>query len=496
MGTLAVMSPTEDQQDPSQSPAERQVESAPTSHVEDVAETSPHDERVAALLEHSIDVPVLAEAVEQQEAADAADTLETLPQEEAAEVLEQMDDQSAAEALAEMQAPLAVRVIEEEIDEDISYATKLIELMAPDDAADLLQEIGDSYREEVLAAMPLATATKLRELIGYDPETAGGLMTIDFLVLNDDLSVAKAVDRLRAQDLPKVVQHLLVVGADNRVVGAVGLRDLVLGQPDQSLSEIMNPTVKAVRPEVDREEVAREFDRYDYSMLPVIDLDDRLIGIVTVDDVIDIIRAEQTEDVQKTVGAGAQEAVYSGVMEKFRGRFPWLMVSLVMMVPTAWIILMFEDLIREAPILAMLMPVIAAIVGNGGHQALAVTQRGLVLEEVRRERILPLLVREWTVGLMTGFVLGAIILLGVGLLSLRSTSASWWLGAVTGVGTMVAMSVGTLFGSVIPMLMKRLGFDPAQSSAIFLIMITDAVSFGIILSLSFTAYEKILAPGS
>ncbi len=490
------MSPTEEQQDPSQSPAEPQVESAPTSHVEDVAETSPHDERVAALLEHSIDVPVLAEAVEQQEAADAADTLETLPEEEAAEVLEQMDDQSAAEALAEMQAPLAVRVIEEEIDEDISYATKLIELMAPDDAADLLQEIGDSYREEVLAAMPLATATKLRELIGYDPETAGGLMTTDFLVLNDDLSVAKAVDRLRAQDLPKVVQHLLVVGADNRVVGAVGLRDLVLGQPDQSLSEIMNPTVKAVRPDVDREEVAREFDRYDYSMLPVIDLDDRLIGIVTVDDVIDIIRAEQTEDVQKTVGAGAQEAVYSGVMEKFRGRFPWLMVSLVMMVPTAWIILGFEDLIRQAPILAMLMPVIAAIVGNGGHQALAVTQRGLVLEEVRRERILPLLVREWTVGLMTGFVLGAIILLGVGLLSLRSTSASWLLGAVTGVGTMVAMSVGTLFGSVIPMLMKRLGFDPAQSSAIFLIMITDAVSFGIILSLSFSTYEHILAPGS
>ena len=490
------MSPTEEQQDPSQSPAEPQVESAPTSHVEDVAETSPHDERVAALLEHSIDVPVLAEAVEQQEAADAADTLETLPEEEAAEVLEQMDDQSAAEALAEMQAPLAVRVIEEEIDEDISYATKLIELMAPDDAADLLQEIGDSYREEVLAAMPLATATKLRELIGYDPETAGGLMTIDFLVLNDDLSVAKAVDRLRAQDLPKVVQHLLVVGADNRVVGAVGLRDLVLGQPDQSLSEIMNPTVKAVRPDVDREEVAREFDRYDYSMLPVIDLDDRLIGIVTVDDVIDIIRAEQTEDVQKTVGAGAQEAVYSGVMEKFRGRFPWLMVSLVMMIPTAWIILGFEDLIRRAPILAMLMPVIAAIVGNAGHQALAVTQRGLVLEEVRRERILPLLVREWTVGLMNGFVLGAIILLGVGLLSLRSTSASWLLGAVTGVGTMVAMSVGTLFGSVIPMLMKRLGFDPAQSSAIFLIMITDAVSFGIILSLSFSTAEQILPPAS
>ena len=138
---------------------------------------------------------------------------------------------------------------------------------------------------------------------------------------------------------------------------------------------------------------------------------------------------------------------------------------------------------------------IAAVVGNAGHQALAVTQRGLVLDEVRRERVSPLLLRELIVGLLSGFVLGLIILLSVGLLSRLSPSATWSLGLMTGLGTMLAMSVGTLFGSAIPLLMKRLGFDPAQSSAIFLIMITDAVAFGTILFLSLMIYERVQVAG-
>ena len=483
------MSPPQEHDNQMDSTIEAQVEQSPTSPVEDVAETSPEDERVAQLLEHTIDVPVLAEAVQQQEAADAADTLEALDEEEAAEVLEQMDDQAAAEALAEMQGPLAVRVIEEEIDEDISYATKLIELMAPDDAVDLLQEIEDTYREEVLAAMPLATAGKLRQLIGYDPETAGGLMTTDYLVLKKGLNVAGAVDRLRAQDLPKGVHHLLVVGEDNRVVGTVELRDLVLGKPEQLLSEIMNRTVKAVRPDVDREEVAREFDRYDYSMLPVIDLDDRLIGLVTVDDVIDIIRAEQTEDVQKTVGAGAVEAVYSPLAEKLRGRLPWLVISLGMTFAAASIVLFFEDLIRKHSILVFLLPAIAAVVGNAGQQALMVTLRGIVLEEVRRERVAPLLIRETLVGLISGSALGLALFGGVWLLGNWVESASWQVGAVAGVTMALAMMVGTLAGTGIPLIMRRLGFDPAQSASIFLIMLTDALAFSFLLILSLTILE-------
>ncbi len=462
-------------------------------HIEDVGETSPHDQRVAALIEHTIDVPVLASAVEQQEAADAADTLETLPEEEAADVLELMDDQSAAEALAEMQMPLAVGVMGDLIEEELSYAARLLEVMAPDDAADLLQAIDESFREEALAAMPLASAAPLRKLIGFDRESAGGMMTTDYLALEQDMTVVEATEIIRSRTIPESAQHLLVVGSDGRLVGVVGLRDLLLSGPQQRIGDLMRETVKAVRPGVDREQVAREFDRYDYAMLPVVDLDDRLIGIVTVDDVIDIIRDEQTEDVQRTVGAGAVEAVYSRLGEKFKGRFPWLGASLVMTCLAAIVVLFAHDMIARLPILAFLMALIAPLVGNAGHQALAVTLRGIVLDEVRRGRVWPLVAREGAVGLLSGLALGGLIFVGLALLGLGSSvaGASWQLGVVAAVSTTAAMTAGTLAGAAIPLLMRRVGADPAHASAIVLIMITDAVSFTILLGLSFTLLGRL-----
>jgi magnesium transporter len=274
----------------------------------------------------------------------------------------------------------------------------------------------------------------------------------------------------------------MVTSSDGRIEGVVHVRDLLLGGPEQRIGEIMKATVKAVRPSVDREAVAREFARYDFSMLPVVDLDDRLVGIVTVDDVIDIIRDEQTEDVQKTVGAGAVEAVYSRVGEKFRGRFPWLAASLLLTGFAASAVILFGDLIAERPILAFLMPVIAAVVGNAGHQSLAVTLRGIVLDEVRRERVGPLIIREGMVGLFNGAALGLATFLILNLPIVPG--ASWQLGLVAGISIMLAMVVGTLTGAGVPLVMRSLGIDPAQSSAIVLIMITDALSFTTLLSLS------------
>jgi magnesium transporter len=245
----------------------------------------------------------------------------------------------------------------------------------------------------------------------------------------------------------------------------------------------MDRAVKAVRSDVDQETVAEQFDRYDYYTLAVVDDRRRILGIVTVDDVIDIIRAEQTEDVQKTVGAGAGEAVYSGLREKFRGRFPWLGMSLLMTCAAAGVVLLFDDLIRRMPVLAFLMPVIAALVGNAGHQALAVTLRGIVLNEVRADRVWPLVLRECAVGVISGAVLGAAVCLGMGALNARFGGLGWQIGAVAGVSTAIAMGVGTLAGASIPLIMRRMGADPAQASAIFLIMVTDAVSFSVLLGL-------------
>ncbi len=459
--------------------------SGPAPRIEEVGETSPQDERVAELIEHTIDVPVLASAVSEQEAADAADTLETLAEEQAAEVLEQMDDRSAAAALAEMQPPLAVGVMQDLLEEDLGYAARLLAVMAPDDAADLLQSIEESYREEALAAMDLDAAAALRKLVGYDRESAGGLMTTDYLALGRRMKVNEVTEVIRGRAIPESIHHLLVIGDDGRLVGVVGLRDLLLGGPDQEIAELMKTTVKAVRPDLDREQVAREFDRYDYAMLPVVDLDERLIGVVTVDDVIDIIRAEQTEDVQKTVGAGAVEAVYSGVAEKIKGRFPWLGVSLLLTCVGALALLVFRDMIGRLPILAYLAMVIAPVVGNAGHQALAVTQRGIVLDEVRKGRVGPLIGREVTVGVLIGLALGATMAAALGLLSYvpQIQGASWQLGLVAGTCMTVAMASATLAGVTIPLIMRRLGIDPAHASSIMLILITDAVSITVLLSL-------------
>ncbi len=461
----------------------------PPSHVEDVAETSPHDERVAKLLEHTIDVSVLAGAVEQQEAADAADTLERLEEEEAADVLEQMEDRVAAQALAEMEAPLATGVLEDLTDEDPAYVARLLELMAPDDAADLLQTLDEPQRAQLLATREKEPADDLVGLLSYDRESAGGLMTTDFLALRDTMTLEEACEFIRSSPVPEETQYALVTDTDDHLVGIIGLRKLLLAQPRERVAQLMNSSVRAIRPELDREAVARTFDRYDYAMLPVADADGRLLGIVTVDDVIDIIRAEQTEDVQKTVGAGAGEAVYSGLGEKLRGRFPWLGASLIMTCLAAAVVLVFHEMIAEHTTLAYLLPVIAAVVGNAGHQALAVTLRGIVLDEVRRERVWPLVAREATVGLLSGAALGVVIFLFLNLPIFPD--ASWQLGLVAGISITIAMTVGTLTGAGVPLVMRGLGIDPAQSSAIVLIMITDAVAFTTLLGLSFVLLDHL-----
>jgi magnesium transporter len=434
----------------------------------------------------AVDVPALASAVSEQAAPDAADTLEALPNEEAAEVLELMEVTAAAAALAEMEKPLAALVLYDLVDEDVAYAGNLLRHMAPDDGADVLQAITPEAADRILATLPPAAALALRRLMHYPAESAGGLMTTEYVALGSNLTVGQAVEQVRGRRIRQQLHDLPVVDALGRFLGLVGMRDLLVSEPRAPIAALMQREhVRLLRPEVDREQVAREFDRYDRNMLPVVDAAGHLLGVVTVDDVIDIIRAEQTEDVQMTVGAGAGEAVYSRVAEKFRGRFPWLGVSLFTTCVAAAVVLLFQDLVAAHPVLAFLLPVIAAMVGNAGHQALAVTLRGIVLGEVRPGRIRPLLLRELGLGMVNGIVLGALMCGLVLALASRLAPASWRIAVVAGAATAVAMSVGTMAGSCVPLGMRRLGIDPAHASAIFLIMITDGVSFCVLLGLSY-----------
>jgi magnesium transporter len=455
--------------------------------VVEVTETvSPEDERVADLMSHTIDISALATAVTKQKAADAADTLEDLDDVEAAEVIELMEDQAAADALAEMEVPLAVTIIKDLSEDDrTQYASTLLSLLAPDDAVSIIRGLEEEFVEPLFAFIPVSSASKLRNLCDYEEESAAGIMTTDFVSLPEEITIAEVVEILRERELPEHVQDLPVINKNDELVGVVSLRALLIGMSDATVAEIMKHKVAAVHSDTDREQVAREFDRYGYEMLPVVDASNRLLGIITVDDVIDIIEEEQTEDVQKTVGAGAGEAVYSGVGEKLKGRMPWLIVSAIMMLPATYVVLGFESMIKEVALLAVFMPLIAALAGNAGHQALAVTLRGIVLDEVRPDRIFPLMRRELIVGLVTGITIGGSVaillwLFGDGELASR-------LGVIFACAMVVSMGVGTFTGAAIPLVMKRLGADPAQASAIFLIMITDAVAFSTLLGFAWIA---------
>lgn len=457
------------------------------SSIEDPTLDSPEDRRVAALLSQegvSIDVPELALAVEAQEPADAAATLEALPESEAADVIEEMDERAAAEALAHMQTPLAVSVVEDLVDEDAVYAAKLVAFMAPDDAADLVQALPEEYAARLLGAMPPDRALRLRQLMKYDERSAGGMMTTDYLAVYAGMTVAQATERIRSTDAPEDTTHVFVTDAGYHLVGLLSLRRLLLGRPDERVQSIMDRDVDAIQPTLDREEVAQEFARYDYSILPVVDPQRRLLGVVTVDDVIDIIRAEETEDAQRMVGAGAEEAVYSSIGVKLKGRLPWLCVNLFTSSLAAMVVLNFEGLIAELAILAVLMPVIANQAGNAGQQSLAVTLRGIVLDEVRNARVPQILLRETAVGFINGTIAGILVGTVVAIFELVTGTASWRLGIVAALAMSGALTLGTFTGASLPLLMRRLGFDPATASTIFLTMVTDTASFVVFLGLA------------
>lgn len=456
--------------------------------IEHPTEDTPEDRRVGQLLQHSIDVDALAEAVEQQEAPDAADTLEhlQLEEEQAAEVLVEMDVESAADALAHMIPALGVSVLEDLIVEDPVYAGKLIEEMAPDDATDLLQALPDEHRDKLLGTLGKVEAVKLRRLLDFDERSAGGMMTTDYLAVRDKMTVAEAIEAIRRAETETEWIYVFVVDWRAVLKGRVTMKRLLLGRPEQKIIELCDSPVDAVHPDLSRDEVAREFEKYDYLVLPVVDEHHRLLGVITVDDVLDSIREESTEDAQTMVGAGKEEAVFSTASEKFRSRLPWLVVNLFTSSLAAIVVFQFTELIDKIAILAVIMPVIANQAGNAGQQSLAVTLRGIVLDQVRPQTARTLILREGFVGLLNGSFNGLMMGLVIAAIEWVSVpqSNAWGLGAVVAIAMTVALTVGCIVGTSMPLLLRRLGADPATASTIFLTMVTDSFSFFTFLGLA------------
>ena len=479
-------------------PSEREnpaIESEVNTPVDRDEVRSAADEQVQALVDRGATAEQLAPAVEELEPADAADRLEDLHPQASARVLHEMDDEAAADALAHMEAPLAATVIVDLAEQEPEEAARLLELIEPDEAADLIQVLPKQVREGLLAQMDPRQAALVGKLALYEPDTAGGMMTTDILVVPGSMTIGQAIEHIRRNPFDEEQLDVYVVDGAHRLVGTIDLRELLINSGDARVNDHMEADVETLAPERDREEVADVFKRYDYITMPVVDHERRILGMVTVDDVLEGLESELSEDPLVQVGAGAEEAAYSSVLYKLKSRSPWLIVNLVAAQAGAFILLVYHSFIEALPIVAVVYPVIANQSGNAGQQSLAVTLRGLALGQIRRDVVFKLLQRELIAGAVTGLIVGAVFSGALAIMHLWLPELDWRIGLVAGTAMAAALPIACLVGTAIPLVMERLGFDPAAASTIFLTAMTDFLAYGIFLTLAFLGRRWILGAG-
>lgn len=457
-------------------------------HIEDPV-APPLEETPASAIERLIESEAppaeIFEALVDLEPVDVAETLERLEPEQTAEVMQLMEDKAAADALVHMEGPLAATIL---LDLEPPEQARLFQQMEPDDAADLLQALPRETRGAVLELMPPRSAAHLGKLVLYDPHTAGGIMTTDIAVVRAAITVGQALDLIRRHPPGEAQTAVFCVDDRQRLVGTISLRDLIIADSLHIVADHMESDFDSVAPDMDREKVADLFARYDLLTVPVIDDHERLLGMITIDDVVDILQAEATEDALKQVGVSEAEAVFASVPQKLRGRAPWLLANLLLSQLGAVTLLIYHDLISLIPVVALFFPIIANQSGNSGNQSMAVTLRGIVLGQVKRERLGGLIRKELAFGLTCGLLIGVIFGLGaaiVGPLASREPISGLWLGIVAGVAMATALGVSCLIGVAVPVLLRRFGQDPATASSIFVTMLTDAISYATFLTLAF-----------
>ncbi|HSN90974.1 MAG TPA: magnesium transporter [Anaeromyxobacteraceae bacterium] len=359
-------------------------------------------------------------------------------------------------------------------------------MLPPDDAADLVQEAPPEEREGLLALLDDVTRKEVTVLLAYAEDEAGGLMNPRFVRVRPDMTVDEALSYLRrqARDRVESITYAYALDDQQRLVGVASIRELFTAPPDRRVRDVMRTDLVSVTDDMDQEAVSRVFAEHDLAAIPVVDREGRMKGIVTVDDIVDVVEEEATEDIQKFGGMQALDAPYLeiGLLEMVKKRGPWLAVLLLGEMLTATAMAFFEDEIVGAVVLAVFLPLIISSGGNSGSQASTLVVRAMALGQVRLRDWWRVMRREFATGLALGAILGIIGL--VRILAWHAVGDVYGdraLGVAITVGTSLVgvVLLGTLAGSLLPFLLRRLGFDPASASAPFVATLVDVL--GVIL---------------
>ncbi|MFC4709812.1 magnesium transporter [Enterococcus eurekensis] len=352
-----------------------------------------------------------------------------------------------------------------------SYAAAMLSAMYTDNAVDFLNLLGKKETAKYLSLMSNEEAAEIKELLHYEDDTAGSIMTTEYVSIVANQTVRSAMHVLKGEaDFAETIYYIYVVNQENQLVGVISLRDLIINDDDTLISEIMSERVISVHVGDDQFDVAQTFRDYDFLALPVTDYDDHLLGIVTVDDIIDVIDDEATSDYSGLAGVNVEE-VSEAPLKAAARRLPWLITLLFLGMATATLIGEYEELVSEASILAVFISLITGTAGNAGTQSLAVAVRRLAMNDSKSNTFIRVIISEVLTGLITGLITGLTIFIIVSI-----WKGNPILGAVIGFAMMAAITVANLAGSFIPMLMDRLGFDPAVASGPFITTLSDLTS--------------------
>ena len=366
---------------------------------------------------------------------------------------------------------------------------KLVQEIPSDDAAALVDNLPEELSNEVLELMRKRESGQVESLLDYAEQTAGRIMNPNVFALSEDLTVAEAVSALQNAINVEMVFYLYVVDARRHLVGVTSLRRLLLVAPETPLKRIMTPDVFSVRVDTDQEEAARLVASYNLLAIPVVDEENKLAGVITVDDVIDVLKDEATEDLYRLAGVSGDERVETPAWEALKKRLPWLGVNLGTAFLAASVVAAFEHTISQATALAVFMPIVAGMGGNAGTQTLTVIVRGLALGELSWANARKTLFKEAAIGLGNGVALGVIAALVA-----WATKGNPMLGLLLGMAMICNMLVASTAGTLVPLGLKALKVDPALASSVFITTFTDVVGFASFLGLA-TIFLRYLGQG-
>ena len=415
----------------------------------------------------------LVNLLHKQHPADLAQLFSELPGKErqsAFSLLAERNSKLAMEALSELGPEAGAALLAERSAEEI---VKLTQELPSDDAAAIIDYLPEELSAVVLELLQQKkSGGEVGELLEYPEQTAGRIMNPKVFALTEDMTAAEAITALQGSRDVEMVFYLYVMDSRRHLVGVVSLRRLLLVPPATPLKRIMTTDLISVRADMDQEEVARQVASYNLLAIPVVDEENKLVGIITVDDIIDVIKDEATEDVYRLAGVAGDDRVFTRPIESLRKRVPWLQVNLVTAFIAAFVVGLFEDTIAQVTVLAMFMPVVAGMGGNAATQTLTVIVRGIALGELTWANTRQALFKEAAVGIGNGIATGAVAAIVVWVWKGDPT-----LGLIIGAAMVINMFVAATAGTLIPLSLRALKVDPALASSVFITTLTDVFGF-------------------